>query len=77
MRMPDFDGPALYREAVALDPHLESSFVFLTGDVFNAETQAFLSQTGAVRLAKPCTFEEIEEAVRQVVRERPQRSSVE
>jgi signal transduction histidine kinase len=72
MRISDFDGPALYREAVAIDPLLESSFVFVIGDIFSAETQAFLSQTGAVRLAKPCTFEDIEDAVRQVVRERPQ-----
>jgi FixJ family two-component response regulator len=77
MRMSDFDGPALYREAVAIDPLLESSFVFVIGDIFSAETQAFLSHTGAVRLAKPCTFEDIEDAVCQVVRERPQGPIVE
>jgi two-component system NtrC family sensor kinase len=72
MRMPELDGPALYREVVARHPLLESSFVFITGDTFSPDTDAFLSRTGAVYLNKPCTFGDIEGAVRQVLRRRAQ-----
>jgi len=65
MHMPDSDGPTLYRKIVARHPLLENSFVFVAG-IFGAEFDAFLSRTGAVRLTKPCTFDEIEHAVRQI-----------
>jgi signal transduction histidine kinase len=72
MRMPELDGPALYRDIVARHPLLESSFIFVTGDTFNPETDRFLRQTGAVRLSKPCTFDDIEAAIQQVLQKRTQ-----
>jgi signal transduction histidine kinase len=70
MRMPDLDGPALYREVTARHPLLESSFLFVTGDTFSPDTDRFLKESGAVFLGKPCTFEDVENAVEQVVRRR-------
>jgi signal transduction histidine kinase len=70
MRMPDLDGPALYREVIARNPLLAKSFLFITGDAFSKETTRFLSETGAVALGKPCTFEEVESALAQVLRRR-------
>ncbi|SRR5216684_205080 len=75
MRMPDLDGPALYREVTARYPLLEKSFLFVTGDTFSAETNRFLKETGAVYLGKPCTFEEVESAVKQVLRRRAEESA--
>jgi len=72
MRMPDLDGPALYRELTARDPLIKSSFLFITGDVFSTDTDRFLKETGAVFLGKPCTFDDVENAVQQVVRRRAQ-----
>jgi signal transduction histidine kinase len=63
MRMPDLDGPALYREVVARCPHLAHSFVFITGDTFSPATDRFLKETQSVYLDKPCTFDEVESAV--------------
>lgn len=74
MRMPDLDGPALYREVTARRPLLEKSFLFITGDSFSKETNRFLKETGAVYLNKPCTFEEIESAVNKVLRRSGQES---
>lgn len=68
MRMPDLDGPALYREVTKRCPRLAKSFLFITGDTFSTETNRFLKETEAVYLGKPCTFEEVESAVKQVLR---------
>jgi signal transduction histidine kinase len=70
MRMPELDGPSLYRDIVARHPLLESSFIFVTGDTFNPETDRFLRHTGAVRLSKPCSFDDIEEAIQLVLQKR-------
>jgi signal transduction histidine kinase len=70
MRMPDLDGPMLYREVTARHPLLERSFLFVTGDTFSPETDRFLKETGAVYLGKPCTFDEIELAVERVLQRR-------
>jgi signal transduction histidine kinase len=70
MRMPEFDGPALYRAVVARHPLLEHSFVFITGDTFSADTEAFLHDTGAVYLNKPCTYDDIDGAVQRVMQRR-------
>lgn len=67
MRMPDLDGPALYREVTNRHPALRSSFLFVTGDTFSRDTDRFLKETGAVYLSKPCTFDEVATAVAEVV----------
>jgi DNA-binding response OmpR family regulator len=70
MRMPDIDGPSLYRQVSARDSLLAKSFLFVTGDVFSEENHQFLTETSAVYLSKPCTFAEVESAVAQVMRRR-------
>jgi CheY-like chemotaxis protein len=74
VRMPDLDGPALYRELTARHPLLDSSFLFITGDVFSKDTDRFLKETGAVFLGKPCSFDDVENAVQEVVRRRAKRA---
>jgi CheY-like chemotaxis protein len=70
MRMPDLDGPALYREVVTRCPPLAKSFLFITGDSFSNDTTRFLNETGAVCLSKPCTLDEVESAIQRVLRRR-------
>jgi signal transduction histidine kinase len=74
MRMPDLDGPALYRAVTARHPLLGSSFLFVAGDTFGRETERFLKETGAVYLSKPCTYEEVAAAVEEVIRRREENS---
>jgi CheY-like chemotaxis protein len=65
LRMPELDGPALYRELEKHQPHLLRRFIFLTGDTLSSETSTFLEQTGVPRLTKPFTTAEARRAVGQ------------
>ena len=53
LRMPDLDGPALYRELAAQRPELLSRIVFMTGDTLSGDMTGFLSETGVRLLEKP------------------------
>lgn len=53
MRMPDIDGPGLYRMAVAQLPYYSRRFLFVTGDVLSPEVAGFLAQSGAPHVEKP------------------------
>ena len=68
MRMPDLDGPTLYRQVVTRNSQLAKAFLFMTGDTFSEQTRRFLKDTGVVYLSKPCTFDEVESAVARVLR---------
>jgi CheY-like chemotaxis protein len=63
VQMPGMNGPALYREAQHIDGRLALRFVFVTGDVFTADTAAFLATSGAPCLAKPFRAHELHEVV--------------
>jgi len=65
--MPVLSGPELYRELERRDPHLVRRFVFVTGDVLNPSTRAFLEQTGAPQLEKPFTLESVKRIARRVL----------
>ncbi len=67
LRMPELDGPGLYRALEFHAPHLLRRFIFLTGDTLSPEAQTFLSQTGAVRLNKPFRAAEIRRIVQQTL----------
>jgi two-component system NtrC family sensor kinase len=67
MRMPDLDGPGLYR-ALAQDPGASHRrMIFLTGDTLDANTRVFLEQTNAPRLAKPFTVLEVRGTVQRLL----------
>ena len=53
LRMPDLDGPALYRELTAQRPELLSRIVFMTGDTLGGDMSGFLTDTGVRVLEKP------------------------
>ena len=66
-RMPRMNGQEFFEEAVRRKPELARRVVFLTGDVVNEETQAFLSSTGNPHLAKPFQLAMVEQTVAQVL----------
>lgn len=68
VRMPNMAGPELYRALVAGHRRLLGRVIFLTGDILNPQTQAFLQQTGAPIVGKPFTLEALCRAVEQVLR---------
>ena len=63
MRMPELDGPSLYRILERQHPHLCQRLLFLTGDTLEPATQEFLEQSGAPRLTKPFTIAEARRAI--------------
>jgi CheY-like chemotaxis protein len=67
LRMPELDGPGLYRALAFHTPHLLRRFIFLTGDTLSPEAQTFLAQTGAVRLNKPFRAAEVRRVVQQTL----------
>jgi CheY-like chemotaxis protein len=67
LRMPELDGPGLYRALALHTPHLLRRFIFLTGDTLSPEAQTFLTQTGAVRLNKPFRAAEVRRIVQQTI----------
>jgi two-component system NtrC family sensor kinase len=67
LRMPELDGPSLYRTLQRQYPHLLQRVIFLTGDTLNPETRLFLEQSAAPCLTKPCTVAELRHAIQQVL----------
>jgi PAS domain S-box-containing protein len=68
LRMPELDGPALYRGLEQQYPQMCRRFIFLTGDTLNPEAMAFVEQRGIPRLTKPFTGAEVRHVIQQVLR---------
>jgi two-component system NtrC family sensor kinase len=67
LRMPELDGPSLYRTLACERPHLQQRFIFLTGDTLSPEAKAFLDEAHAPYLAKPFRAAEIRRLVQQTL----------
>jgi PAS domain S-box-containing protein len=67
IRMPELDGPSLYRELERRDPRLLQRMIFLTGDTLSPNTREFLEHTGAPCLSKPFALRDIREIVQRVL----------
>lgn len=59
IRMPDMDGPALWRTLKERHPALARRIAFITGDTLSAGAVAFLQETGLPGLEKPFTPEDV------------------
>jgi PAS domain S-box-containing protein len=67
LRMPELDGPGLYREVTRAWPEWRDRFVFITGDVLGPQAIEFLEQTGAPSVGKPFDLREVQRVVAQVL----------
>jgi CheY-like chemotaxis protein len=59
VRMPDLDGPALWRALKEKHPRLLPHLAFVTGDTLSASVAPFLRETGLPSLEKPFTPDEV------------------
>jgi PAS domain S-box-containing protein len=66
LRMPDLDGPALFRWLRKERPELTSKIVFLTGDTLGPAASRFLSDSGRPVVEKPFVPEEIRRVIASV-----------
>ncbi len=53
LRMPELDGPGLYRELGARFPEMQRRIFFVTGDTLGSGVRNFLDETGAPVVEKP------------------------
>jgi signal transduction histidine kinase/DNA-binding response OmpR family regulator len=67
LRMPELDGPGLYRHIMDNKPHYLRRFIFLTGDTLSPEAEAFLKQAGVPSLVKPFSAAQGRQVVRQAL----------
>jgi CheY-like chemotaxis protein len=68
VRMPELDGPGLYRILAQQQPHLCRRVIFLTGDTLAPETRSFLEQIDARCLEKPFTIATVRRVLQQTLR---------
>jgi signal transduction histidine kinase/ActR/RegA family two-component response regulator len=66
-RMPGLSGQRLYRLVESINPDLRNRFLFVTGDVVNAQTKRFFAQTGVRYIQKPFRIQELVEAIEGVL----------
>ncbi|HKI69131.1 MAG TPA: ATP-binding protein, partial [Verrucomicrobiae bacterium] len=66
-RMPGLNGQQFYEQATERHPSLTQRIIFLTGDVVNESTLAFLKSTGNPHLAKPFNLKKVQEIVTAVL----------
>jgi signal transduction histidine kinase len=67
LRMPELDGPSLYRHIMDNKPHYLRRFIFLTGDTLSPEADAFLNQADAPCLVKPFSAAQGRQVVQQAL----------
>jgi len=65
--MSEMSGVELYGIAGDRHPHLRGHFVLMSGDPGNLDLVAFSTRTGLPVLAKPFTFAELNQTIREVV----------
>jgi nitrogen-specific signal transduction histidine kinase/CheY-like chemotaxis protein len=66
IKMPELDGPGLFREAKRRHPELRDRFIFLTGDTLSAPTAQFLAEVHGPALRKPFTLRDVRIALRKI-----------
>src|SRR5262245_43820180 len=66
LRMPEMDGPELYRQVEQRWPQRARQVIFITGDALSPTVQTFLAGTGQPYLEKPFVPAEVREIVRKI-----------
>jgi len=59
LRMPEMDGPGLYRALEKQHPELVPRIIFVTGSALDPDNEEFLSETRVPWLAKPFSIEDL------------------
>lgn len=75
LKMPDLDGPGLYRRLQQSHPHLLERVVFISGDTLGMGASDFLAQTGRPLLEKPFVPAEVLRVVERIVNRSEQTAS--
>ena len=66
-KMPEMSGREFFEAATELKPEIAARFIFLTGDLFNMETEATIKALGVPALGKPFRLATVEQVVGDVI----------
>ena len=66
LRMPEMDGPELYRQIEQRWPQRARQVIFITGDALSPTVQSFLAGTGQPYLEKPFAPAEVRSVVQEI-----------
>jgi len=67
LKMPELDGPGLYREIERNYPRLRRRVIFITGDALSPETREFLAKTEVRSVGKPFALDEVRRVILQAL----------
>ena len=67
IKMPEMDGPALYRALEQRYPGPAKRFIFISGDVLSGETAKFIESTGLPALNKPFAAPDVRAIIQRVL----------
>lgn|SRR5687767_11019753 len=70
LRMPELDGPGLYRELARRRPELITRIAFITGSAQSAGMEQFLEKTGAPILYKPFRMQDLQKLTTELLSRR-------
>jgi len=68
LRMPELDGPGLYRELKKRHEEMLPRIVFVTGSALDPGNEEFLEETGVPWLSKPFSITDLHEFTQRVLR---------
>ena len=66
-KMPEMSGSEFFSAATEIRPGLVNRFIFLTGDLYNMDTEAKLAALGVPCLGKPFRLATVEQVVGDVI----------
>ena len=67
LRMPDIDGPGLWKAMSEQEPAMARRMLFVSGDMLSGTSQQWLRAQGLPSLEKPFSNQELLEALRRVM----------
>ncbi len=67
IRMPDLDGPGLYRELERRHPEITTRIVFMTGDALGQRTREFLDASAVPSFEKPFRPEDVKRVISRIL----------
>ena len=67
VRMPQMSGIQLYDEILKARPELAEKVLFVTGDLIDPDTLAFVARIGATTIAKPLEIQQVLRAIEAVI----------
>ena len=70
LKMPQLDGPGLYREIARRHPEMIRRMIFVTGDTLGPDSADFLRKSAAPTFGKPFEPDDVRRVIDQVLRVR-------